>query len=100
MMRKDTRRTIIAYDIQNDRRRTKVAKTLESYGDRVQYSVFVIDIHPAALLRLKGEVRKIINDREDSILFCDLGLVSHLSETHYSYLGQERKVTSSGPLIV
>lgn len=99
-MRKDTRRTIIAYDIQNDRRRTKVAKTLESYGDRVQYSVFVIDIHPAALLRLKEEVRKIINCREDSILFCDLGLVSRLSETHYSYLGQERMVTSSGPLIV
>ena len=31
---------LISYDISSDRIRTKVAKTLEDYGRRVQYSVF------------------------------------------------------------
>jgi len=32
----DVRRYLIAYDVADDLRRTKVAKKLESYGDRVQ----------------------------------------------------------------
>lgn len=31
---------LISYDIPDDRRRVRVAKTLKDYGDRVQYSVF------------------------------------------------------------
>jgi CRISPR-associated protein Cas2 len=31
---------VVAYDIPNDRRRTKVARALTDYGTRVQYSVF------------------------------------------------------------
>ena len=32
-------RTVVSYDISNDRRRRKVATILEGYGYRVQYSV-------------------------------------------------------------
>lgn len=99
-MRKDVRRNIVAYDIPHDRRRSRVAKVLETYGDRVQYSVFVVDCSPAALLRLKSEVDDLIDNGEDSILFCDLGLVSQLADTRYSYLGREREVTGQGPLIM
>jgi len=35
---------IIAYDITNDGKRTKLAKILLDYGDRVQNSVFEADI--------------------------------------------------------
>ena len=31
---------VVSYDITNDRRRLKVMKTLEGFGERVQYSVF------------------------------------------------------------
>ena len=31
---------VIAYDIPEDKRRTKVAKALEGYGERMQYSLF------------------------------------------------------------
>ena len=31
---------LVTYDITDDQRRTKVAKILEDFGDRVQYSVF------------------------------------------------------------
>lgn len=33
---------LITYDISNDRKRTKFAKFLEGYGERVQYSVFKV----------------------------------------------------------
>ncbi len=35
-----TTRTIIAYDITDNRRRKRLADLLEGYGQRVQYSVF------------------------------------------------------------
>lgn len=31
---------LVSYDIPETRRRTKLAKILEDFGDRVQYSVF------------------------------------------------------------
>jgi CRISPR-associated protein Cas2 len=35
---------VISYDITNDRRCTKIARTLEGFGQRVQYSVFECDL--------------------------------------------------------
>lgn len=35
---------LISYDISNDKRRRKIAKTIENYGKRVQYSVFECDL--------------------------------------------------------
>ena len=55
-MRDDVRRVLVAYDVPSDRRRTRVAKTLLKYGDRIQYSVFVVDAAPAKLLRMRGEL--------------------------------------------
>jgi CRISPR-associated protein Cas2 len=48
MSRNDVRRFLVAYDIPSDRRRERLAKCLERHGDRVQYSVFVIDASPLA----------------------------------------------------
>lgn len=35
---------LVSYDIVSDRLRNKIAKTLEGYGKRVQYSVFECDL--------------------------------------------------------
>ncbi len=35
---------IIAYDISDDRQRTRLAKMLLDYGDRIQHSVFEADL--------------------------------------------------------
>ena len=31
---------LVSYDIPDDKRKTKLAKTIKDFGDRVQYSVF------------------------------------------------------------
>ena len=101
MSRNAARRTLIAYDVPNDRRRTRLADALGSYGDRIQYSVFVVDISPARLLRLEDAIRGIIDGEEDSVLFCDLGRVADLEEhrRRFRFLGQSREPTPDGPLV-
>ncbi|MCQ4610548.1 MULTISPECIES: CRISPR-associated endonuclease Cas2 [unclassified Corynebacterium] len=100
MSRDDARRTLICYDIIHDRRRDRVATTLQEYGDRVQYSVFIVDISPARLLQLKSELEQLIDSDEDSILFCDLGRVAELNEQRFGYLGKSREVTDNDVLIL
>ena len=45
-------RYVIAYDIEEDRVRTRVAAILASYGSRVQKSVFECDLEAETLERL------------------------------------------------
>jgi CRISPR-associated protein Cas2 len=52
---------LICYDITDDRDRNRVARLLERYGDRVQYSVF--EVHLARAEQLAGierELREIL----------------------------------------
>lgn len=93
-------RFLIAYDVVHDPRRNRVAKTLESYGDRVQYSVFLVDVKPAKIVRLRSALRRAIDVETDSVLICDLGPVSHGGLTRISYVGIPRAVTGQGPLIL
>ena len=76
MSRDAPRRFLIAYDVTDDRRRTRVATRLSSFGDRVQFSVFVIDGRPAKLVRLRRTLKMLIDPEVDSVIICDLGPVS------------------------
>lgn len=60
---------IISYDIPDDKRRTKIAKTLEDFGTRVQYSVFECDLKPMQLQRLRQRLQKIVKPRCDDVRF-------------------------------
>jgi len=90
----------VAYDVPDDRRRTRLAKVLENFGDRIQFSVFVVDVSPAKLLRMRAKVSEVIDPDSDSVLFCDLGLLSTLDEKRFSYLGQSRGITAEGAIIL
>ncbi|WP_297111206.1 CRISPR-associated endonuclease Cas2 [Tessaracoccus sp.] len=64
-MRNDAHRYLIAYDIPSDRRRSQLAKILSGYGDRIQYSVFLVDGARSKLIRLRDRVRNVIQQDED-----------------------------------
>ena len=72
------RRYLIAYDSPSDPRRERIAHTLETFGDRVQYSVFVVDVRPAKLVRLRTRLETIMERDADSILIADLGLLGSM----------------------
>lgn len=92
-MSDETRVHLIAYDIPDDRRRTRVSKLLESYGDRVQYSVFMISARPARIIRLSDELAILIDASADSILICNLGRRSGSSFSAVQTIGRTRPIT-------
>lgn len=91
------RRWLVAYDITDDARRDRIAHTLESYGDRVQYSVFIVDLRPAKLVRLRTKLTDMM-DASDSVLLADLGDVGNL-RGRFVCLGRQRPITPSGPIV-
>lgn len=58
---------LIAYDIRDPKRLRKVAKKLEAYGARVQYSIFRCRLDRIALEKLRWELAEVM-DCEDSLL--------------------------------
>lgn len=56
---------LVCYDICEPKRLTNVAKTLEKFGIRVQYSFFQVDSPPKIIDRMKESVLKIIDRKED-----------------------------------
>lgn len=58
---------LVSYDIPDDRRRTRLAKTLKDFGDRVQFSVFECILDADLLARMTGRIKAIIAEQEDSI---------------------------------
>lgn len=58
---------LLTYDIANDKRRARIAKAMESVGDRVQESVFEAYLTAAELEKALQRVAKVMNDKEDSL---------------------------------
>lgn len=57
---------LVCYDIEDDRERVRIAKCLEHYGLRVQYSVFEVHLSSKALLkRLRTELKGLVTEPAD-----------------------------------
>lgn len=67
MSRRSTSRYLICYDIRDDKRRSEVAKVLEDFGVRVQFSVFECDLKEQAFLKLRRGLVKVMDQELDSI---------------------------------
>lgn len=100
MTKQDAHRFVIAYDVPDDRRRSTLAKLLKSYGDRVQYSVFVVDCGRAGMVRLVNRIRSVVNLTEDSVLICDLGLTRLVGPGTFSCVGRQRQLTTGESFLI
>lgn len=58
---------IIAYDIADNKRRLRVAKTLESWGYRIQESVFQLRLATATLARVRSSLAALISEGDEVI---------------------------------
>ncbi|NSW52353.1 MAG: CRISPR-associated endonuclease Cas2 [Anaerolineae bacterium] len=58
---------LVAYDISHNKRRTKVARVMESVGARVQGSVFEVWLNSRELEDMQQRLKKVLADKEDSI---------------------------------
>lgn len=64
---------IVSYDIADPRRLRQVARLLEGFGSRIQYSVFECPLDKLRLEKLKARLKETIQRDSDQILFIDLG---------------------------
>lgn len=62
---------LVAYDIRDDKRLQRVAKTLSGFGSRLQYSLFRCRLSERDAERLRWELSRITRD-EDDVLFVGL----------------------------
>ena len=72
---------IIAYDTPSDKRRRKLAKAIEGYATRVQYSVFETDIKRAKCKEMIEKARECIDENNDNL---------RIYEVPKDYLGKIR----------
>ena len=63
---------VVSYDIPDNKRRTKVAKILEGYGQRAQYSVFECEIDAEQCAQLEERLKRVIEAQEDDVRFYPL----------------------------
>ena len=93
------RRLLVAYDVSSDARRDRVATALQAYGERIQYSVFLVDGRPADFVRLQVTLNALIDPRTDRVLLCDLGDVLRARRT-ITYLGQILHLTGDRDALI
>lgn len=60
---------IAAYDVANDNRRARLAALLQTWGDRVQESVFILTLGDEDLADLRGRAILLLDVHEDSLYF-------------------------------
>ena len=58
---------VVSYDIASDKRRGKIARTMENYGKRVQYSVFECNLEEDLMRKMEKELTRVYNPEEDTI---------------------------------
>lgn len=90
---------IVCYDISDPKRLRKVFKTLRAWGDHLQYSVFECQLRRMDLVRLRATLSDIIHNKEDQVLFVDLGPSRGRGERVISAIGKPY-VNIDAPLIV
>jgi CRISPR-associated protein Cas2 len=66
-------RYIVSYDVADPKRLRKVARILEGYGTRIQFSVFECPLDDLKLSSLNADLHGEINHDADQILFITLG---------------------------
>jgi len=88
---------VIVYDVVDDRRRLKVARHLESLGERVQKSVFEVYLTPGELEKCLRRLSRLIKEQEDSLRVYDLCAACR---ARVRSLGQGRVTPPPGVIIV
>ncbi|MGN0578087.1 MAG: CRISPR-associated endonuclease Cas2 [Ruminiclostridium sp.] len=93
---------IVSYDVSTvtangKKRLRKVAKECLNYGQRVQNSVFEVDVDYGTFLKLKDKLVKIIDEEEDSLRFYYLGNNWHRRVEH---IGTKQTYDPEGVIIL
>ena len=93
---------LVTYDVNTQdeggkKRLRRIARACEDFGQRVQFSVFEIDVDPAQWAKLKVRLENTIRHEVDSLRFYYLGTNWARKVEH---IGAKAATDLNGPLII
>ena len=93
---------LVSYDVSTsraggERRLRRLAKACRDYGQRVQYSVFEIEVDYAQWTFLKNRLCELIDPEQDSLRFYYLG---KSWQSKVEHVGAKPVIDLNGPLIL
>lgn len=95
------RRYLVCYDIRDDRRLRQVHHVAKSFGEPLQFSVFVCDLNRSERVSLDLAFREHVDLTVDSIVLVDLGEVAGRGSGAFEFLGYRPfPLPRSGPTIL
>lgn len=92
---------LVSYDVSTtspggERRLRNIAKACKDFGQRVQFSVFEIEVEPAQWVTLRQRLLDLLDPDSDSLRFYHLGAKWQGKVEH---IGSKPAVDFKGPLI-
>ena len=92
---------LVSYDVATSeangaRRLRRVARACQDYGQRVQYSVFEIEVDPSQWTQLRTRLLKEIDPEHDSLRFYFLG---SNWKRRIEHVGAKAALDLNGPLV-
>lgn len=92
---------LVSYDVSTaspggEKRLRRVAKACRDMGQRVQYSVFEVEVEPAQWVQLRKNLSDLIDHTVDSLRFYHLG---SKWEGRVEHIGAKPAIDMKGPLI-
>lgn len=92
---------LVSYDVSTrdaagERRLRRVAKACRDYGQRVQYSVFEVEVDPAQWTLFRQKLTDLIDPGQDSLRFYHLG---KNWQSRVEHVGAKAALDLNGPLV-
>jgi len=88
---------LVGYDIADPKRLRRVAKIVEGFGVRVQYSFFHCCISSGQKKRLKALISKVIHEHEDQVMILP---ITERQLREIEFLGFKIDLRAEGIIIV
>ena len=82
-------RYVVAYDVSDAKRLRRTFKTMNGFGDAIQYSLFVCDLSSKERIIMEEALTEIINHKEDRVLVINIGPADGRGSEAMTTLGRQ-----------
>jgi CRISPR-associated protein Cas2 len=91
---------LVTYDISDAKRLRKIFKTMNGYGDHLQYSVFRCDLSDKERALMVADLDELLHHDEDQILIIHLGPAGERVDRRFTALGRKVETTVRRAVVV
>lgn len=88
-------RYLLCYDVRDEHRLRRTAKVAETWGNRIQYSIFVCDLTDVERARLERALRDALDIAVDRAFLVDLGPAGQPSARRVHWISRSDRLYDS-----